>query len=1048
MADLFYRRLRQPGVSKLLTSQVDFSGIDFQTIRLEQGSRFLLYLDIQSVTGIVNIVVTHAADQNQDFQEKLNETYAITGPQSLHIMDVQKFVGITIDVTGTATYSLGVTMADNSTSKEAEDLLEDIDAKLGAPLPLPVGAATAAKQDQQTAILQQIEDNTDGLETSISSIDGKVSTSAKQDIGNASLASIDSKLTNPIPVTGPLTDSQLRASPVPVSAASLPLPAGAATSANQVIEIASLASIDSKLTSPLSVTGPLTNTQLRASPVPVSGTVTSNIGTTGGLALETTQQAGNVSLANIDSKLTNPLPISATSLPLPTGASTATKQDEQTALLTDIDSKLTSPISVLGPLTDAELRASPVPVTASIDTTGLALETKQDIGNASLASIDSKLTNPLPVSGTVTANIGTTGGLALETTQVSGNTKLDTIHSDLVTIEGKQDTGNASLASIDSKLTSPISVTGPLTDTQLRASPVPVSASSLPLPTGAATEATLSSLNAKVTVVNTNSVTIVASALPSGASTSALQTTGNASLASIDSKLTNPLPISGTVTANIGTTNGLALDVSVVALQVAQGSTTSGERGTLILGAVTTSSPTYTTAQTSPISLTTAGAVRTDSSATTQPISAAALPLPAGAATSALQTTGNASLSSIDAKLTNPLPVSGPLTDTQLRASPVPISGTVISNIGTTGGLALESTQLTGNSSLSSIDTKLTTTNTEIGIVTETAPASDTASSGLNGRLQRVAQRITSLIGIVATETTLAALSAKFNSLGQKTSANSAPVVLASDQSSIPVTGTFFQATQPVSGTVTANQGTSPWVTSVTGSVTVTGALTDTQLRASPVPISGTVTSNIGTTGGIALETTQLSNGVSLSSIDTKLTTTNTEIGGLTETAPASDTASSGLNGRLQRIAQRITSLIAIAATETTLAALSAKFGSLGQKTMAGSAPVVLASDQSALPITTARTNLVGSTPISVSAGVASGTLIVTNASRDGLVVTNTSTLGVISLHLNNGTAVLGSGITLYPHDSWVMDEYTFTTAQINVIASLAATSVGVQEMV
>lgn len=35
-------------------------------------------------------------------------------------------------------------------------------------------------------------------------------------------------------------------------------------------------------------------------------------------------------------------------------------------------------------------------------------------------------------------------------------------------------------------------------------------------------------------------------------------------------------------------------------------------------------------------------------------------------------------------------------------------------------------------------------------------------------------------------------------------------------------------------------------------------------------------------------------------------------IGTLTETAPASDTASSGLNGRLQRIAQRLTSMIAL----------------------------------------------------------------------------------------------------------------------------------------
>lgn len=43
---------------------------------------------------------------------------------------------------------------------------------------------------------------------------------------------------------------------------------------------------------------------------------------------------------------------------------------------------------------------------------------------------------------------------------------------------------------------------------------------------------------------------------------------------------------------------------------------------------------------------------------------------------------------------------------------------------------------------------------------------------------------------------------------GQKTMANSFPVVVASDQSAIPVTGTFWQATQPISGTVTANAGT------------------------------------------------------------------------------------------------------------------------------------------------------------------------------------------------------------------------------------------------
>lgn len=61
------------------------------------------------------------------------------------------------------------------------------------------------------------------------------------------------------------------------------------------------------------------------------------------------------------------------------------------------------------------------------------------------------------------------------------------------------------------------------------------------------------------------------------------------------------------------------------------------------------------------------------------------------------------------------------------------------------------------------------------GAVTETAPASDTASSGLNGRLQRIAQRLTSLIALLPA------------TLGQKTSANSLAVTVASDQSALTV---------------------------------------------------------------------------------------------------------------------------------------------------------------------------------------------------------------------------------------------------------------------
>lgn len=60
----------------------------------------------------------------------------------------------------------------------------------------------------------------------------------------------------------------------------------------------------------------------------------------------------------------------------------------------------------------------------------------------------------------------------------------------------------------------------------------------------------------------------------------------------------------------IAVTNAGTFATQVAALALAQGSTTSGQTGPLIQGAVTTSAPTYTTAQTSPLSLDTGGALR------------------------------------------------------------------------------------------------------------------------------------------------------------------------------------------------------------------------------------------------------------------------------------------------------------------------------------------------------------------------------------------------------------------------------------------------------
>lgn len=85
---------------------------------------------------------------------------------------------------------------------------------------------------------------------------------------------------------------------------------------------------------------------------------------------------------------------------------------------------------------------------------------------------------------------------------------------------------------------------------------------------------------------------------------------------------------------------------------------------------------------------------------------------------------------------------------------------TIVDSSALPSGAATGSLQTTGNTSLSAIATNTgngatsanqTTELTRIGDVTETAPATDTASSGLNGRLQRIAQRLTSIIALLPT---------------------------------------------------------------------------------------------------------------------------------------------------------------------------------------------------------------------------------------------------------------------------------------------------------
>lgn len=99
-----------------------------------------------------------------------------------------------------------------------------------------------------------------------------------------------------------------------------------------------------------------------------------------------------------------------------------------------------------------------------------------------------------------------------------------------------------------------------------------------------------------------------------------------------NSAVTQPVSVSGTVgvtgtvTANIGTSGALALEgggnlASLVAMYLAQGAALGANKQLLVGASVTTVPPTYTTGQINPLSLTPAGGLRIDGSGTTQPIS-------------------------------------------------------------------------------------------------------------------------------------------------------------------------------------------------------------------------------------------------------------------------------------------------------------------------------------------------------------------------------------------------------------------------------------------
>jgi hypothetical protein len=266
-----------------------------------------------------------------------------------------------------------------------------------------------------------------------------------------------------------------------------------------------------------------------------------------------------------------------------------------------------------------------------------------------------------------------------------------------------------------------------------------------------------------------------------------------------------------------------------------------------------------------------------------------------------------------------------------------------------------------------------------------------------------------------ATEATLATrladatFTGRINTLGQKTMANSTPVVLASDQTSVPITDNGGSLT--VDGTVTSNQGTAAalsgrWPVQVTDGTNTMPTADNAARSIFTRTTDGTNTAAVkaASTAAVATDPALV---VAISPNNT-ITTSNASVGANNAALPSSSTEIGGSDGTnlqairvfdgdsgagtqyvlgailrksasggtveagtsadplrvdptgttTQPISAASLPLPAGAATEATLATrladatFTARINTLGQKTMANSTPVVLASDQTSVPVT------------------------------------------------------------------------------------------------
>jgi len=172
--------------------------------------------------------------------------------------------------------------------------------------------------------------------------------------------------------------------------------------------------------------------------------------------------------------------------------------------------------------------------------------------------------------------------------------------------------------------------------------------------------------------------------------------------------------------------------------------------------------------------------------------------------------------------------ISQPLTDTQLRATAVPVSGTVTVNAGTnlnTSALATE----TGN---------LATIATNTGKIPSKGAATTANSTPVNIASDQTVPVSVSSGTLTLTSSTNATIGQYNSSLptvsngayvAPQTDSSGKLLIQGGNSTAVAVSGTFWQTTQPVSGTVTSNRGSG----SITLTATTVGTTSATLLAAS-----------------------------------------------------------------------------------------------------------------------------------------------------------------------------------------------------------------------